>query len=77
MVVVLKELAQSNEVEWQGVLTNVTVIEVLVAVSMATPVDDSPMDRSHEKVNWEEEEMPPLCGDDGVDGCVEYPPENA
>ena len=47
MVVVLKELAQGDEVQWKRVLTFVFVIKVLVAIAMSTPVHNCAMNGSH------------------------------
>lgn len=50
MVVVLKKLAQHQEIEWEGVFAMIVVVKIGIAVLVPAPVYNGAMDRTHQKV---------------------------
>lgn len=62
MVVVLKQLAQQQQVERQGVAGVVVVVVVLIAVFVPAPVHDGAMQRPHQKMQGQQQVHPPFGG---------------
>lgn len=60
MVVVLEQFPQHKEVHQQTVFGFVMVIEIGVAVLVATPVDNGAMHRAHHKVKRQQKIHPPV-----------------
>ena len=57
MVVVLKQLAERQEVEGQGVARPIVALEVAVAVLVAAPIHDRTVDRAHQEVRRQQHEV--------------------
>ena len=77
MVVVLEQLSQQQKVKWKGIARIVTVVVVFIAVLVATPVDRSAVNRSHQEMQRQEEVHPPGRGEDHVKNDVASGPGQA
>lgn len=51
MMIVLKQLAQHQKVEWRGVPGFIFIVEIGIAVFMPAPVYDSAVDGPHHKMD--------------------------
>jgi hypothetical protein len=60
VVVILHQLSASDKIYWQGVVRVITVVEILITVFVAAPIDDRSMDRTHQKMNGKERIHPPV-----------------
>ena len=67
VVIVLEELAHHQEIEREGVLTMIVVVEIGVAVFMTAPIDDGAMNGPHEKMHRQQQEEPPVCGENDIE----------
>lgn len=79
VVIVLEQFAHHNEVKHKGVAALVIVVEILVTIHVATPVDNSTMYRAHQEMDRQEhEQIPHICRDhEDVDNHVQGTPTNA
>lgn len=53
MVIILEKFAKHQEIKWRCILGLVVIVEIGIAVFVATPVDYSAMQRAHQVMDWQ------------------------
>ena len=71
VMIVLEQLAHHKEIEGQGVLAMVVIIIVGVAVFVTAPVNNGPMNGSHQVVDRQQQEHPPMRGKQDIKYGIE------
>jgi len=71
VMIVLEQLSHHQQVERQAILAVIIVVIIGIAIFVSAPIDGRPVDRPHEEMDRQQQEHPPMGGENYIESSVQ------